>query len=844
MFTLRMAWRELRSEWKRLLFFFLCLAVGVGSIVTLRSVIQAVRTTMMRETRMMMGADLVVSSNRAWEQTTHDVIEQRLASADVRARTETVETLTMVRPADESKRVARMVEIVGVEPAYPLYGRFDLDGGTPYSFELLRSGGALVRADLLAQLGVGVGDAILVGEARLIIRGVVIAEPGRRAGAFSFGSRMFVSREQFDKTGLLGPGSRASFRLLVRVPDEQAEPIARDIGRQLRGQFVRVRSFRSAEQNTAEEFARAEDYLSLVGLVVVILGGVGVWSVVRVFMQQKRTAMAVLKCVGATSSRIVAVYLVQVMTLAVIGSLCGIGLAATAMVWIGPMVGRIGGIDVPYTLTAAAAAQGAGVGVLVAGLFALVPLLDVRHVKPSLLLRAAAPAHPRRIDWMQMAAVGTVAAGLIAVASWQAGSVRVGLIVSAGFALVVVVLNVAGVALIRAVRPLQAHRWFPLRYASRRVSRPGNQVRAILTAVGLGAFLVVGVRMVQSNLLAEFRLEQRPDSPDLFLVDVQTDQVAALKGLLANPVLGVMGAPQAIPVLRARIAAVRGASGVTSAPEDIRRRGLGREFTITYRAGLERNERVVDGQFWPPTTSAIPEVSVEQGVRDHSGVVVGDLIRFDVLGRAIEARVSSVRSVNWVDARAGGFMFVFRPGVLESAPQTYIAPVRGPAEAGARGRLQRAVVDAFPNVAVVDVKDVLETAARIVSIVTLAITVVGSLVLLTGMLILVGAISMTKFQRVYEAAILKTLGATSRFISLLLLTEYGLLGLLAGIIGAGGGLGLSWTVSRFVLKVAWHPLPWVAVEGVVVSTVAVAVVGVLASLDVLRRKPLATLRGE
>jgi putative ABC transport system permease protein len=182
--------------------------------------------------------------------------------------------------------------------------------------------------------------------------------------------------------------------------------------------------------------------------------------------------------------------------------------------------------------------------------------------------------------------------------------------------------------------------------------------------------------------------------------------------------------------------------------------------------------------------------------------------------------------------------------VLESAPQTYIAPLRGPADAGARGRLQRAVVDAFPNVSLVDVREILATAARVVSVVTLAVTVVGSLVLFTGMLILVGAISMTKFQRVYEAAILKTLGATSRLIAVLLVTEYGLLGLVAGTIGSGGGLALSWAVNRFVLKVAWHPLPALAVEGVVVSTLAVALVGVLASLDVLRRKPLATLRGE
>ena len=844
MFTLRMAWRELRAEWTRLLFFFLCLAVGVGSIAALRSVIQAVRDTMMRETRTMMGADVVVSSNRAWESSARDVIERRLAVATVRARTETVETLTMVRPADSSKAVARLVELIGVEPAYPLYGRFDLEGGQPYSFALVRNGGALVRPDLLAQLGARVGDDILVGDVRLNIRGVVTAEPGRRAGGFSFGSRLFISRGDFDKAGLLGPGSRASFRLLLRVPDDQADPIARDISLKLRAQFVRARSFRSAEENTAEAFSRAEDYLSLVGLVVVVLGGVGVWSVIRVFMQQKIKSIAVLKCVGATSADILLIYLAQVVAMGVIGSLCGIGLGALALAWIEPTVGRLGGVDLSYTLSGSAVAQGAGVGLLVALLFAVVPLLEVRHVPPSSLMRVAERPARGPIDWLRLGAILFVGAALAGLASWQAGSARVGLIMSVGFAALVVLLNLAGMGLVRALTPLHSSSWFPLRYASRRVARPGNQVRAILLAVGLGAFLVVGVRMVQENLLAEFRLDELPDSPDMFLVDVQLDQIQGIRTLLASPGLGVQGSPQMIPVLRARVAGLRGATVSANTPDDVRRRGLGREFTITYRAALERNERVIAGAFWPPTPSSAAEVSIEQGLRDYAGLAVGDSIRFDVLGRSIEARVTSIRSVNWVDARAGGFMFVFRPGVLESAPQTYIAPIRGPADAGARGRLQRAVVDAFPNVSLVDVREILATAARVVSVVTLAVTVVGSLVLFTGMLILIGAISMTKFQRVYEAAILKTLGATSRFIGVLLVTEYGLLGLVAGTIGSGGGLALSWAINRFVLKVAWHPLPALALEGVAVSVLTVAAVGVLASLDVLRRKPLATLRGE
>jgi putative ABC transport system permease protein len=296
--------------------------------------------------------------------------------------------------------------------------------------------------------------------------------------------------------------------------------------------------------------------------------------------------------------------------------------------------------------------------------------------------------------------------------------------------------------------------------------------------------------------------------------------------------------------LRARVSSIQGASVAATTPDDIRRRGLGREFTITYRSELERNERVTAGAFWPKSPSPAAEVSVEQGVLDRAGLAVGDVIRFNVIGRTIEARVTSARSVNWVDARSGGFVFVFRPGPLDGAPHTYIAPLRGPTAAAARGRLQRAVVDAFPNVSLVDVREVLATAERVLGLVTLAVTVVGALVLATGTLILIGAVAMTKFQRVYEAAILKTVGATSRFIGMLLLAEYGLLGAVAGLVGSIGGLALSWALSRYALKVAWQPHLELAGLGVLAAVVLVAVVGLVASLDVLRRKPLVTLRGE
>jgi putative ABC transport system permease protein len=278
---------------------------------------------------------------------------------------------------------------------------------------------------------------------------------------------------------------------------------------------------------------------------------------------------------------------------------------------------------------------------------------------------------------------------------------------------------------------------------------------------------------------------------------------------------------------------------------DVRGRGsLAREYTITYRSAIEGNETIIGGRFWDAAPSRNPEVSIEESIHERFHINVGDAVRFDVLGQPITARVTSVRHVNWRDSRAGGFMFVFRPGVLDKAPHAYIAPVRGPASAGARARLQRDLVAAYPNVSVIDVREVIETARRVIGNVALGISVVGGLVLFTGVLILIGAVAMTKFRRVYEAAILKTLGASSRLVGGVLLVEYGLLGLLAGVVGTLGGAVLSWSVSRWVIDIPWRASALDAVLPVVLTTIVVAVVGLAASLDVLRRKPLSTLRAE
>ena len=863
-FVLRMMVRELRSSWRRLLFFFICVAIGVGAIVALRSVIQSVRIGLMREARSIIASDVLVSTNRAWTDEVRQQLDARLSSEDVLGRMEAIETATMVRP-EQGAATARMVELRGVQRGFPFYGEIKLLDGTPYSHELLRGRGALVRPELLTQLGTSVGQRIIIAGQPFTVRGVISQEPGRRVGAFSFGSRVLVDHDDLRATGLLTFGSRASYQILLRVREDAVERLTRDIRRDFRDRFVAARSYRSTEDDIGEDLLRTENYLSLVGFIMVVLGGIGVWSVTRVFVKQKIRSVAILKCLGATAGQVMATYVAQVMLLGLGGSLLGVVIAAIAIEAIPESAAAAFG-NVPYGLTLSAALQGLAVGLLVSLLFSLVPLLEMRRVKPLLLLRGGDVAMPAalhssaprrfplsvlpaafwRADRVQVAATVVVTAALVAVAAWQAASLQVAFVVCGGFAAVALILHGAGALLVRAVRPLAVAPWFPLRHAVLSLRRPGNQTRVILLAVGLGSFFVLGVRALQSNLLAQFTIGLERSGADMFLIDIQKDQVEGVRTFVKT---AGAGDARLIPVLRARVTGIRGSETNLESYADVRGRSLGREYVITYRNHLEPNEKLIRGSFWsgqPPLApgAAELEVTVEQGLSERARIRVGDMMRFDVLGRIVHAKVTGIREVDWDDARNGGFMFVFRPGPLERAPHTYIGTLRAPEESSARALFQRDLVTRFPNVSAIDVREVLATLQGVVDNVTFAISIVGAVTLASGVLILIGAVAMTKFQRVYEAAILRTLGASTRLLASMLALEYSTLGLIAGLVGATGAIGLSWAVCRYVFEIEWQPAPGVLALGAVVTTALVGVIGVIASADVIRKKPLATLRAE
>ncbi|NDD63376.1 MAG: FtsX-like permease family protein [Acidobacteria bacterium] len=844
-FSMRLAWREIRASWRRLIFFFLSIAIGVGAIVCLRSLVQNLKSSVNGEARALLTADVQVSANAPWNDAARTVLNQAAQRPEVLARTEVIETATMLRAPDRPDAQPRMVELKAVQPDFPFYGELKLADGLPYSHQLLQNRGILVKQGTLSALNLGIGDHVQIGALDFTIRGVIEKEPGSSMNGFSLGPRVIIDYRDAEAAGLLGFGSRARFRTLFRTRPEQFQDLTAELTRNFSSQpNVSVRSFRNTQDRLSESLTQVEDYLSLVGLVILVLGGIGISSVTRVFVRQKMRSIAILKCLGGTNRRVLGAYLFQVLALGGAGSLFGLLLAQLAIIALPRYLESRGGrlpFDIAFELTPGAVLQGLGIGLLISLLFSLLPLLEIRRIKPILVLRSGDSPGGWRVDREQLLVGVIVLSGLLGLASWQAGSLRIGAIFLAGMGATTVILSLAATALLKFLRGLRAIPSFTLRQGINSLHRPGNQTRIILMAVGLGVFLGVAVRSLQLNLSEEFALDLDSLQADLYLIDIQRDQRAGVEEIITRR---TGNAPAIIPTIRMRIAAIndREIKPDTIRPDE--NRGLlGREYVSTFRGALESNERIIDGRFWDESPSAEPEISIEELLHRELGLRVNDRVAFDVLGRRLTARVSSVRKVDWRNARTG-FLIVFRPGSLNDAPTMYISAVRGPAAPAERARLQRELVDRFPNISTIDVRDIIDVAREIVSNVSLAISFVGGFVLLSGLLILIGSIAMTKFNRLYESAILKTLGAKRRLIILVTLIEYGLLGLLAGLLGSAAAVALTWAISEKALRISWHFSPGVNLLGILVALLLVTIVGVMSSWDVLIRKPLGILRNE
>ncbi len=852
-----MAAREGRASWRRLLVLTGAVAVGVAALVAINSFSDNLRQSVKDQARSLLGADMALVSRRPFPPTAEAVLDTVSRGGAV-ARVAQFAAMAYVGRTDGS----RLVQVTAAEPGYPFYGEI---GTSPVTaWRRLHEGlNVVVEPSLLTQLGARIGDTLSLGESRFTIIGVTTSIPGDVGVRAAFGARVFIPWRLLEATQLLGAGSRAEYAAYVRLPPTaDALKLAERFRSTLRPERVRIRTVEEDRNNLTETLDRMGNYLGLVALMALLLGGLGVASAVSVFIRRKLDSIAVLRCLGASSGQVFSVYLLQAVGMGLLGSVLGV-LGGIAVQQLLPLLLHD---FLPVTVSAAPSLRAIGLGLLVglwvSTVFALLPLLSVRRVPPLAALRRDVDPAPSRRDPLTMPTLAALLLSVVALTALQVGNWRTALYFSLGICGAVLVLWLASQGLTRLVRRWNPASWpYVWRQGLANLHRPANQTTTVVLALGFGAFLLATLYLVQHNLLNQLQLSGGDGRPNLVVLDIQPDQLAPAESLLAADSLRLIGP---VPIVPMRISAINGravlrtgddsvevdsTAGAGGASGSQRRAGwaVRREYRSTYRDTLVSSEKLVAGKWWPAASAAKAgspspaAISIEVGLASELGVTIGDTITWDVQGLPIVTHVTSMREVNWARFEPN-FFVVFQPGVLERAPQSALLLTRLD-DPAARGRLQRRLVERFSNVTVVDISNVQAAVEKLVGQVTLAIRFMALFSLLTGAVVLAGAVATSRFQRVREGALLRTLGATRGQILRVVVAEYSALGLIAAVVGLGLAVVAAWALAHWVFESPFGVPASIGGLGVIVVA-GTALMGLLNSRDVVRRAPLEVLRGE
>lgn len=832
--ALRQAARELRGSRGRMAFIATALAVGVAAVVAVAGLADGLAVGLRAEARQLLAADLAVEGGRPLP----SGLDQAIAELSGARRADTVQLATMAAAPGGGR--SQLVELKAVGPGYPFYGALTTVPPLPVE-ELLAGARVLVAPELLPRLGLEVGDRLRLGHTELEIAGTVLAEPDR-VGGLMRGPRVLASLEGLGRAGLEGELSRVRYTALVRLPDgaglQEVERAAGLIRERLGDSpYLEVETYRDAQPNIREGLRRAERFLGLVALLSLLISSVGVAQAVRAWVAGRLDAIAVRRCLGSRPREVLFLYALQTVAVAVIGSLVG-AFAGTALLAAAPaLVGSLLPVAGFEPWQPAAVARGLGLGVLVAVLFSVPALLPVLRVPPVRVLRRDAEPVPAPFR-VRLAAIAAVLGGAWLAATVQSRSVVAGSLFTAGVVLVAGAAAGAAHLLARvAARVPEVARRYWLRHGLAALARPGGDTLGAMVALALGAAAVLGLHTVEHHLSRELDADLPATSPSTFFVDVQPPQWAELEALLEDE--GAVGVDSQ-PMVMGRLLAVDGVDVVElSAGDDERRRrwALTREQRLTYGPTLPSDNRVVAGALW--SFPGQPELSVEEEFARDLGLGVGSRVTFDIQGVPLEFRVGSLRRVEW---RTFGINFFLHaaPGSLEAAPQQRLAVARLPA--GREHAIQDRVVAAFPNVTVIQVREVLEKVATVLGQAASGVRILGWFTVVAGLAILGGAVSAGEARRGREVAVLKTVGLTRAGVVAVFGVEYLLVGTAAGLIGALAGVAIGWGVTTHLLELTWR-WPLLAPAATVVGVGALAVVaGIVASARALGRPPVAVLR--
>ncbi|OLP42760.1 ABC transporter permease [Rhizobium oryziradicis] len=834
----RLALREMRGGLKGFYIFLACIALGTGAIAAVNSISTAITRSIATQGQSLLGADIRFELNNR---------EANQQEADFLRALGVVSTSTglrsMARLPDGSDQ--SLVEVKAVDTAYPLYGSFKANPNKPLPELLAKTGdsfGAVAAPLLLDRLRLKIGDTLLIGSAKLIITGTIDTEPDAVSEGFGFAPRLITSNAALTSSGLIQTGSLVEHVYKIKLKPEA--PPLKTIQDQAKTSFPdagwSVRTSDRAAPNLTENINRFSQFLTLVGLTALIVGGVGVANAVRAFLDSKRSVIATLKCLGAPASVVVMVYLFQIIMIASVGIALGLVIGIVSPWIASSYLAQFLPIEADMTIYPRALVLALVFGILTTLAFAVMPLGHAREVPATALFREQGFETRRLPSWpyVLVAALAILALGGLAIFTAYDRRLALFFLIAMAASFVVLRLVAYGVAALarRAPRlPSPA-----LRLAVGNIHRPGALTPSVILSLGLGLALLVTLAMIDGNLRRNLTGTLSEKAPNFFFVDIQRSQLDEFRTILKTQ--APQGKITEVPMLRGRIIAFNGqdVAKMNVPPEG--RWVLRGDRGITYETELPKNSTLVEGTWWAPDYKGEPLVSFSAQEAKELGLKLGDSVTVNVLGRSITAKIANFRKVDW-QSLSINFVMVFSPNTFAGAPHAWIATLTEPnASLAQEADILRTVTKAFPTITSVRVKDALDVVNDLVGQLATAIRAAAAIALISSVLVLSGALAAGNRGRTHDAVILKTLGATRSMLIRAFTYEYLLLGLATAIFALLAGSVAGWYVVSQIMKLPASFLPSVAVITVAVALVTTIGIGLIGTWRVLGQKAAPVLR--
>ncbi len=834
---MKMAWRDSRSSRSRLFLFISSIILGIAALVAIYSFSDNLRQDIDRQAGELVGADLVISTNKQLPDTTESFLR---SLGDARSQERRFASMILF----PTSRGTRLVQVRALEGDFPYYGAIETSPvQASGAFRDRRQ--ALVDQTLMLQFGARVGDPIRVGDATFTIAGILKRVPGQTGVTAAVAPVVYIPFRYLDETGLLKKGSRVGYYYYYKFRDPRAaEKLVRNIAPRLEQSDLDHETIASQKRETGQSFEDLTQFLSLVGFIALLLGCIGVASSVHIYIREKLATIAILRCLGVSSLQAFLIYLFQIAMSGLVGSVLGAALGTAVQYLLPAVLQDLLPVAITVSVSWTSIFQGILLGVMIAVLFALLPLISVRNISPLNTLRItfvrrAFLRDPQRMTVSLLVVLFILLFSCLELRSLIQALYFTGSVLAAFF----ILSGIAG-SLTWSIRRYFPYSWSYLwRQGLANLFRPHNQTRTLIVSIGLGTAFIGTLISVQHILINRVSLSASGNQPNMVLFDIQPaqkDRVAALTRSRKLPVI------QEVPIVTMRIEEVNGRSAADvrkDSSASVSRRAFRSEFRVTFRDSLTDSEKITEGQWFGKVAGdGTVYVSLEQEYARRIQVGVGDQLVFNVQGALIPAVVGSLREVDWNRIQTN-FRVVFPTGVLEEAPQFHVLITRVPS-AGASAAFQSAVVREFPNVSIIDLNLVLSILDELLGKIGFVIRFMGAFSIATGLVVLTASVLISKYQRIRESVLLRTIGASRRQILVITGMEYFFLGAL----GAGTGIlisvAASWALAHFIFEtpfsVGFLPL-LVLFVSIPVLTVAI---GLFNSRGILNSPPLEVLRRE